>query len=257
MKTPHILALSMLFTSQISLAETYLMNGNIYSNKGDFFVELGALTSSDYYKEQKDSTSILYNGGYRGDNFNIDLSGLNYRFFMDDTGIFNANIYAAISGSPYESSDAKVLAGMSQRRVGADLGLNGDINFGDGIFSLFFQHDVTGASGGYNTGLKYAHIFDFGAIDLVPFAGVTYYSDDYVDYYYGVKKSEAKGKRTAYKPEGEFVYTAGYKLIAELGENLNFNHSAAYVGLGDEMSKSPIMENDYQWLLTASISYHF
>lgn len=257
MKISNILALSMLFTSQMSLAETYLMNGNIYSNKGSFFVELGALTKSEIYKDQNKATSLLYNGGYRGDNFNIDLQGLNYRFLSDDSDIFNANVYAVLSGSPYKSSDAQVLKGMSERRMGADIGLNVDMKLGDGMLSAFFQHDVTGASGGYNSGLKYAHIFDFGAIDLVPFAGLTYYSDDYVDYYYGVKTTEATSNRKAYKAKGAFTYTAGYKLIAALGENFNFNHSAAYVGLGDEMSKSSIVNKDSQWFLSASVSYHF
>ncbi|GAM60741.1 outer membrane protein ompV [Vibrio ishigakensis] len=55
------------------------------------------------------------------------------------------NMSAFIAANPgFDSDKADILAGMSDRKFSADLGLNADIHLGQGTLATKFQHDVTG-----------------------------------------------------------------------------------------------------------------
>lgn len=251
------LILPLLFITSPSLAETYLLNGNIYNARGDGFVELGGATTSDLFKGQKTSSSVLFDAGYRGYDFNIDLSGMNYRFLGDDGDIFNASVYLARGVIGYDSGDASILNGMDSRDTSADIGLNGDLVLGGGMASLFFQHDVTDNSDGFVSGVKYAYVLNVASAEVVPFASYSYFSEDVVDYYYGVKPSESTSQRSEYKGKAGSTISAGYKVFVPLSSHFNLVHSAAYLKLSDEMSDSPLIDSDSQWILSISAAYHF
>lgn len=239
--------------------ETYIRNGNIYSHEGQAVAEVGINTTSDLYKNQDDNTYLNLNLGYHGEDFNADLAnGLNYRFLGDNDDNVNVNAFIGYASKGYESKDADILAGMKDRDAAINGGFNVDINTGmGGVLSTFVGHDITGEYNGLNAGLKYMHVTHFGKIDFVPFAGVNWLSDDYVDHYFGVKDSEATMQRSAYKGGDSFTYDVGYKLVMPMGENWDISQSTQYTRLGGDIADSPIVDSANQWDAQVTMSYHF
>lgn len=239
--------------------DTYIRNGNIYSHEGQAVAEVGISTTSDLYKSQDDTTYLNLNLGYRGEDFNADLTnGLNYRFFGNNDDSVNINAFIGHASKGYESKDADSLAGMKDRKAGINGGFNVDINTGmGGVLSTFVGHDITGEYDGLNAGMKYMHITHFGKIDFVPFAGVNWLSDDYVDHYFGVKDSEATMQRSAYKGDNSFTYNLGYKLVMPMGENWDISQSTQYTRLDSDIADSPIVDSANQWDAQVTMSYHF
>lgn len=257
MKKLALLISATLLASHAYAGDTYIRNGNIYTHEGSWIVGAGAAYSNDLYKGQDKNWAPMLNFGYHGEDFNADFGGVNYRFFGNNDDLLNLSAYLGTSGLMYEAKDADVLKGMSDRKLSLDMGLNADVKLGDGTVSTFYQHDVSGRYKGFLTGVKYAHVIELGSVDFVPFAGVTYQSKDYVDYYFGVRDKEQTATRKAYKGDGTFSYGAGYQLVVPITKNLEVTQSAAYSRLGSEISDSPLVDSKNQWAVGAMVNYHF
>ncbi|GAM60742.1 outer membrane protein ompV [Vibrio ishigakensis] len=91
----------------------------------------------------------------------------------------------------------------------------------------------------------------------MPYAGVHYFSKDYVNYYTGVSQSDATVGRPAYKSDGAFAYKVGYMLVIPVTENLDVTQSTGYSYLDSNISDSPLVDSQNQWATTFGISYAF
>ncbi|MCV5951029.1 hypothetical protein OFN94_40110, partial [Escherichia coli] len=81
------------------------------------------------------------NGGYHGDDFNADLSGINYRFFGNTNELINMSAYLVGSGVMRDGDTAKSLKGTDKRRFAVDLGLNADFTLDqNNVISTYLQH---------------------------------------------------------------------------------------------------------------------
>ncbi|EEY38710.1 outer membrane protein OmpV [Vibrio mimicus] len=238
-------------------AQTYIRNGNIYTHEGQWVVEAGGFGSSDLLKDQDKSYGALLNFGYHGEDFNADLAGINYRFFGQTGDILNLSTYLTGSGLSYDQDSAKSVKGMDKRNATVDLGVNADIALGDSTVSTYFQHDIFNEHKGYKTGVNYFHIVELGSIDFVPFAGVSYQNSDYNNYYFGVKDKEATAQRKAYRAGGDFSYNLGYKLVYPINDRWEVTQTSTYTRLGSDIAHSPIVESANQWLVGATVAYHF
>ncbi|EMB49687.1 outer membrane protein OmpV [Vibrio mimicus] len=238
-------------------AQTYIRNGNIYTHEGQWVVEAGGFGSSDLLKDQDKSYGALLNFGYHGEDFNADLAGINYRFFGQTGDILNLSTYLTGSGLSYDQDSAKSVKGMDKRNATVDLGVNADIALGDGTVSTYFQHDIFNEHKGYKTGVNYFHIVEMGSVDFVPFAGVSYQNSDYNNYYFGVKDKEATAQRKAYRAGGDFSYNLGYKLVYPINDRWEVTQTSTYTRLGSDIAHSPIVESANQWLVGATVAYHF
>ncbi|HGH6025760.1 TPA: outer membrane protein OmpV [Vibrio mimicus] len=238
-------------------AQTYIRNGNIYTHEGQWVVEAGGFGSSDLLKDQDKSYGALLNFGYHGEDFNADLAGINYRFFGQTGDIVNLSTYLTGSGLSYDQDSAKSVKGMDKRNATVDLGVNADIALGDGTVSTYFQHDIFNEHKGYKTGVNYFHIVELGSVDFVPFAGISYQNSDYNNYYFGVKDKEATAQRKAYRAGGDFSYNLGYKLVYPINDRWEVTQTSTYTRLGSDIAHSPIVESANQWLVGATVAYHF
>lgn len=251
-------AISAILMSSQAMAQdnAYIRNGNIYSHQGQYFVGGGVATGSKMFKGQDHQTGAYLNGGYHGEDFNADFSGINYRFFGSNDSAINFSTFV-VPTAGFDANDADILAGMKKRQYSLDLGLNADIHLGKGTLSTKFQHDVTGAYDGYQADVTYYHPMDLGFASLVPYAGAHYFSKEFVNYYTGVASFEASTKRPAYQSNGALAFKVGYALVIPLTEHLDITQTMAYTHLGANMADSPIIDSSNQWATSLGVNYSF
>ncbi|MBR9727172.1 MipA/OmpV family protein [Shewanella intestini] len=252
------LVISSLLLSQSALAadNTYIRNGNVYSHEGKFFAGAGVVTGSEFYKGQDHKTAAYLNGGFHGSDFNADVSGVNYRFLGDNESLLNMSVFVT-ANAEFDAKDADILDGMKDRKASGDLGLNLDLHLGNGTLSSKFQHDVTDVYNGYQADMTYYYPIKVGFADIVPYAGVHYYSKDFANYYTGVSKKDATNVRSEYQASSTLAYRAGYVLVAPVTEHLDIVQSAGYTRLGSDMADSPLIGSQNQWATSVGVNYHF
>lgn len=257
MKKFCIVITSILISSHaFAESNTYIRNGNVYSHQNQFFAGVGVATGSKFYKGQDHQTGAYLNGGYHGEDFNADLSGINYRFLGTNDSAINFSVFA-VANPGFDADDADILTGMKDRKFSGDLGLNADVHLGVGTLSTKFQHDVTNVYNGFQADITYYHPINLGFGDLVPYAGVHYFSKDFANYYTGVNSSEATVLRPDYQAEGTFAYKLGYTLVMPVTQHLDITQATGYSLIGANMANSPLIGSRNQLATYLGISYSF
>lgn len=145
-------------------------------------------------------------------------------------------------GDGYRNDDAHILNGMENR--------DGTFWYGPAVawksaFGTLSADYLLGGNRGERARVDYSKLFDFGRFSVEPYAGVEWLSSDYVDYYYGVRASEARAGR----PE----YTGRAAYDASVGTRLNYNITRSQkvvLDLGvshftNGISDSPIVGHSY------------
>lgn len=179
---------------------------------------------------------------------NFFLRGLKTGFslYKDDT----FEIYTLIAGriAGYDSGDSDDLAGMDDRRWSLDGGMEFKWNLPyckNSSLSLSILHDLLSRYKGSELEARFAKLFEARPLFVKPSLGISWQSNEFVRYYYGVKDSEQISGRPSYSPGSALNY------IAALDTYLYFSPQWALIlrtecsFLDDEIKKSPIVDRDY------------
>lgn len=99
--------------------------------------------------------------------------------------------------------------------------------------------------------------FKFGNFSLYPSLILIYQSSDFINYYYGVKKSEELGSRKEYIPNDGFQIGAQTYIKYPFTDNLSALLNLRVDKLSKEATLSPIVNEDYIYSGLASLIYTF
>lgn len=160
----------------------------------------------------------------------------------------------------YEAADSAFLSGMAKRKGGVFAGIAGEFDLGN-RFSLDFDVLRGGSEGGNERGrvasLGVSRAYPSGAWTVVPRIGIETASSSYVNYYYGVRASEATAARAAYSGKSttnlEFGVLVNYTLDRNQKLFANFNVERYGSGIKD----SPIMDKSGQAQVVFGYQYDF
>jgi len=194
---------------------------------------------------------------YEGQRFFV--RGGNAGWKVIHTRPWELSIIVEAQGDGYDESNSNALNGMDDRDpwIAAGAQLKWQANrFG---FKIAATTDVTQESEGQQLSADIFWQESNGPWIANYSAGVIWHSDDYVDYYYGVKRSEAiPGVRPFYEPTDELNYHAGGVLLFQFPESRwLFAMAARATYLGDRVQDSPIVDEDYELMGLFAIGYSF
>ena len=177
---------------------------------------------------------------YRSRRFSFQGLMLGYRLAGDRR--LSVDLVARPSLSGYDPEDSSFLAGMRPRRWSVDAGvaLSWQGRRLGGRASLV--HDVLGRSGGTVASAGLDLLFRAGAWRLRPGAGLSWESASLVDYYYGVRSSEARSWRPAYRGTSTVDVYGSLLAVRPLWGRWSFFALARVRVLGSGATDSPIVE---------------
>jgi outer membrane scaffolding protein for murein synthesis (MipA/OmpV family) len=142
----------------------------------------------------------------------------------------------------YKSSDADILSGMEERKGGIWIGPS--LSWKNPIAKLSAEvlTDVSGHSQGQQAKLGLTRAFQAGSIGIMPRVGLLWQSDKVVDYYYGVRDSEARVGRAGYRGKAtlssEATVRFSYSLTAR--QSISTELGARFHGSG--ITDSPLVD---------------
>ena len=149
----------------------------------------------------REETNGLPLVNYYGERFSFVGGRIEYRLGAEGggdlqlTGQVRSHQYYA-AGKDFDDLD---LDGMEDRDSAFELGLAWQRPTPMGQFSVEGLADVSGAHGGYEVTARYAYPVRAGRWLIEPALGVQWQSPALVDYYHGVRESEADALRPAYE----------------------------------------------------------
>ncbi len=144
-------------------------------------------------------------------------------------------------GLGYEASDSPALRGMDERKESFWAG--GAVTWSTPIarLSAEWTGDVSSHSKGQQLQLQADRRFGFGRMALTPRVQAQWLDKKYVDYYYGVKSSEALPGREAYAGKAATTFSIGLRADYQLQPRQTIFLDVSAASLPDEIKNSPIV----------------
>jgi outer membrane protein len=161
----------------------------------------------------------------------------------------------------YDSDDSDELDGMHNRHktfdVGGEFGVSGDW----GSVTTSLVSDVLGVDNGQEVRVVYAkpfqNPFDVNNLKISPSVGLAWQSGNLVDYYYGVRRDEARPGRPAYDPGQAVNWLWGIDANYRLNKDWTLLAGFTYYWLDSDIRHSPIVSRNYAISIIAGAMYRF
>jgi outer membrane protein len=225
--------------------------------RGRLGLGVGALSRSSPYRDYDGGVTqaipaITYNGArlqVLGPNFSFGLVGTN-KLRLAAAGTYRLGVY--------DESDSDYLKGMGDRdsTFMAGLALQAELPMGFDI-ALSYKHDVLDRIGGGEARIAIDKSIQFGTFRFSPEIGVNWLAQDLADYDFGVPQNRATTDRPAYRLDSVFTVDVGVGMLYEITTDWLLVMNVAVEIFDDQITDSPIVDEDYVLKGFFAINYVF
>ncbi|WP_226662133.1 MipA/OmpV family protein [Microbulbifer aggregans] len=229
----------------------------VLGDAGQWGVGIGVIGRSSPYEGSDSSvTQVIPAITYFGERLQWVGPSLRYGLWGSDQFRFAVN--ATYRVGAYEESDSPILAGLGDRDGTLMAGVGFVYDGPERIDVDFrYQHDMLDRFGGGTAELRVSKGFQTGNVSWGPSIGASWLSSGMANYDFGVPTWAATPLRPAYDVGSTITMEAGIGGMLEITEHwrLVLDLNAEY--LGDDISDSPIVDEDYVLKGFAAITYTF
>lgn len=232
-----------------------------------FLIVFGFFTGSLYAEEENEIPNIfglgilVYDNPYKAMDSRIIpvpiISWENEKFFVDGLKVgveiaeyegmseeVDFSLYLKPRLMGFKDGDSHSFNGMSDRDPSIDIGAEfswevSALNNAD--LSASFAGDLCSKHKGYEISLALSKQFDFKPLFIKPSIRLEWQSDEMIEYYYGVKSSEATALRLAYSPDSTLNINPQINVYLALCEEWLVVAILSLNILGNEIRNSPIV----------------
>jgi len=224
---------------------------------GEFNVGIGAYYSKPVYQDFKDNSGAFPLIEYQGEGWSVGAQGINVDVYNTEQSPLSISLELSSLGQGYSASDSQIFNGMQKRKASVDLGVNVAYQVGQGSFNSSLMSDVSSTHKGYVLDINYQHNLPLMGGMFQPSVGLSAHSDNFNNYYYGVRASEVTGNRAAYQAKSSVNPYIGYQFLYPINDNFNLAHGTSYTVLDSEIKNSPLVDRDNSWSTFVGASYSF
>ena len=226
-----------------------------YSWAGEWGLGIGVAARQAPQKDTDVEVVAMPFPQYDGERLSATFGSVSYLLTSSDR--FRVALEGQLRFDGYKSDESAALNGMKDRDVTLDAGFSVATSDTWGVLSLKFLGDALGVHEGYEISASYQYPLQFENWTLVPSISVKMPSADLVDYYYGVRATEATADRTSYAGKSAINTAIGMNAIYQIADHWQFAGGAEYVRLGSGIADSPIIERDHEATVFSALVYRF
>ena len=146
---------------------------------------------------------------------------------------------------------------MSDRDGPFEAGMQASLGTSLGQFRASLLSDLLDKHNGLEGKLTFSKRFSQQKMSVSPSVSLLWQSGQLANYYYGVRMAEATMNRPAYKVGSALSVQLGVMTNYRLNEHWSVSGRIALTRLADEISDSPIVEDDFVTSAFVGIGYRF
>lgn len=247
-----VLGASALFLTQSVLADEL----SVGKGERPLTIGLGWLYKDKPYRDYSDSEKsqgvpiVLYEGQH------FFARGATIGWDFLDSDVLEVAVIGRYLADGYDDGDSETLRGNGNKDP--SFGLGGQVTWKPENLGFKFSavQDVTDNSDGAQVvgDLFYTH--KTGPWMIKPSAAVVWQSDDYNDYYYGVRPGAVNA--APYNADSDYNFRLGVLgVYQQKNSNWMFMGGLSYTFLGDEITDSTIVSEDEQLSALIGVAYTF
>jgi outer membrane protein len=248
-----LLSAAALFLSQSLMAEEF----SVGKGKRPLTLGLGYLYKDKPYKNysSSDKSQVVPIVLYEGEHFFARGATIGWDFL--DSDVLELAVIGQFLGDGYDESDSKALRGNGDKDP--SFGLGGQVIWKPENLGLKFsavQDIADNSDGAQVVGELFYRYKANDALMITPSGAVVWQSDDYNDYYYGVRSRARHADR--YTADSDVNYRLGVVAVYQQPHShWMFMGGLRYEFFGDEITDSTIVSEDEQLSARIGVAYTF
>lgn len=221
-----------------------------------FTIGLGAGAAISPYVGEDETTFALPLIGYNSDQFSIS-TGQGLRLTAIERGPLRISAVVSPRFSGLDDTDVSELDGID-RELTADAGLVAEYGVNETLtFTAGAVTEITNEHDGQEVTLGISQRVLLGRFPVQLSGGFSWQSSDLSEYVYGVKASEATAGRPAYAPGDVFIPYVGVGTVVPVSDNASMIAGFRAEFLPDEVTDSPIVDEDVVPSLNVGVAFSF
>ena len=241
-----------LFCSSVIAAETTKPE---QKSKQGFLYGIGVALNQEIYLGYNHRIIPLPIIGYNGEKLKVLGPFVSYK--IANIKDINISLVLAPTFKGFKASDSEVFIGMDKRSSSVAAGLALRYKWERWKVGITNTHDILNKSNGHLITAKLAHVFNQGPIFIEPSIAITYQNRSYVDYYYGVKKSEALESRIAYTGKNALNTSLGLSISTPIFFDGFTRLTTQYTHYDSTITNSPLVDKNSSFSVTLLFSRFF
>ncbi|MDJ0907177.1 MAG: MipA/OmpV family protein [Woeseiaceae bacterium] len=212
--------------------------------------------SSPYVDSTQTVTQVIPAVTYIGDR--LQWFGPRLRYGVAGSGRLRLAVAAEYRIGSYEESDSPVLEGLGDRESTLFGGLALQYEIAEGFeLEMLYQHDVLDRIGGGLANVSLSRGFPLGTANIEPFIAYNWSSSEISNHDFGVPAAAATPGRPAYELGSTQSFELGIDTFIELTEDWRIIVNISGERLDDDVTASPIVDDDIVFKGLAIVSYVF
>lgn len=192
---------------------------------------------------------------FEGERLSLGFGSVSY--VIADTGGILLSLEGQARFDGYDPAKSDALTGMRKRNPAMDAGFSLSSGGAWGHAELKILGDITGTHKGYEVSATYQLPYRSDRWTLVRSIGLSWRSENLVDYYYGVRANEAQAGRPSYTGRAGLNATVGLAVDYMLTDRWHAVGGADLTYLGDNIKDSPIIDKNHEASVFTALVYRF
>ena len=234
---------------------SFAATSNAAGRQQAFTLGLGAVFSSNPYRGADSEFIPLPLLMYEGERFFVRGTSVGYHLLKQKD--LTLSLLGSYRMAGYDSGDSAFLQGMADRDGTLEAGLQASLATSLGQFRATVLSDVLDEHNGQEAKLTFSKRFPVQSVFVSPFVSAIWQSGQLVNYYYGVRATEATSARPAYQADSSILLQLGLMTNYMFNERWLISGWIAVTRLADEISDSPIVADELVPSAFVGIGYRF
>lgn len=207
---------------------------------------VGVLSKQDAYRGIKRDTKVV--PVLRFENQYVEFFGVGLEVklpsvTLNERSRIKFGLTGEVDFNGYESNDAPILAGMAERKGAIWAGAKAEWQNEWIDITAGWAADASGNSKGQKFSLGLKKEWHFGdSMMVMPYATAQWLDRKYVDYYYGVRPSEADAQRAAYAGKGGVNVELGLRTVYQFNAHHSVLLDVGVTRLASQIKASPLVD---------------
>lgn len=210
-----------------------------------FLYGVGIGVNQEIYSDFSSRTIPLPILGYQGEKLSVYGPFISYKLLELENISFSAKLAPRFAG--FDESDSSVFTGIAERNDSLDGGFGVQIRQQGWLLEADTVFDLLGNSNGSESKLAVGYSYLASVVIIEPKLSISYFDNNLVNYYYGVRPEEVTAQRPAYKAGGSVNYNAGLSLSTPLFFGGMTKLGIEHHWYGNNISNSPLTDRNSGW----------
>lgn len=209
---------------------------------------------------------LWLSGGLYYKNFFMESSPKRERslalgYTLDETEERQINLIASSRFFPFSAEDQiagnNKLDGIKARSGSMEMGVELNYRFKHYDAQIQVLHDALSVHNGSLLSVNISRPLFTANTIFIPSIGAAYISRNATDYYYGIDADEATATRPEYSPRDSWAANVRLYIERPVSKRWSFVGAISFVYVGEEISNSPIIDNDYGYDVRVGVLWVF